>query len=196
MYLLHPTSAIIIKADNLGEADKRLLLMTADLGLLWARVLGARKQESKLRPFLQEWDLIDTTLVFGRQGWRLTSAFCQRSFYREICSSREKVKLIARFFRLILRLVQGESDDRRLFSVIKTGLEFLASRNFQDSFLFDFEAIWALRALHSLGYVGENIALAPFYAETVLSEELLMRLPPYRQTVFQAINLGIRESQL
>ncbi|HET6487845.1 MAG TPA: DNA repair protein RecO [Spirochaetia bacterium] len=49
MYRSISTRAIVIRRERLGEFHKSLLLLTSDLGLIWATAYGAYKMHSALR---------------------------------------------------------------------------------------------------------------------------------------------------
>ena len=57
------TKAIVLRRENIGEADRRIIFFTKDLGKISAIARGARKLKSKLSGHLELFNLIDLTLA-------------------------------------------------------------------------------------------------------------------------------------
>jgi recombinational DNA repair protein (RecF pathway) len=71
MYNIYTTEAIVLKRENIGEADMLFGLITQDFGLIFAKARSIRKEKAKMRMHTQLYDLCNMSLVRGRYQWRL-----------------------------------------------------------------------------------------------------------------------------
>lgn len=190
-YQIYTTKALILKRIPY-DANVSYLLYTKDFGLISALATGVRKSESKLRYALQEYSLIDISLVKGRSTWRITSAILEKNLYIA-AEHREAKAVIARICTQVMRLVVGQEKDEHLFESLICGLRELVSCDLQDISVL--EILIMIRMLHILGYVSEidgAVCTMPhIYDASVYTEVLSSR------TLFiQHINKGLQESQL
>ena len=127
MHHIYKTRAIILNSQPIKEADKQLVLLTQDFGLIKAIAQGTRKNESKLRQSIQNFSISNIALVKGKVGWRLTNAQIDYQISAKI-TDQKLFKSIIRVFNLIERLVLGESDDE-IFQITMEFIEFAQSFN-------------------------------------------------------------------
>ncbi len=90
-------------------------LLTEDFGLVRARAEGIRKPGSKLTHALQTLSETEVVILSGKDGWRLAGAVLEENWFAKL--SRSGRLRAGRVGGLLLRLVQGESADARLFQV-------------------------------------------------------------------------------
>lgn len=57
------TQGVILKRENIGEYDRRIVFYAQDLGKISALARSARKAKSKLAPHLELFNLVDLTLA-------------------------------------------------------------------------------------------------------------------------------------
>ena len=125
MHHIHRTQAFVLKSFPIKEADRSVILLTENLGVILAIAQGSRKMESKMRQSIQDFSLLNVALVSGRTGWRLINAGFIKNFYKNL--SNEKLReSICKVFNLINRLVAGEMEDETIFRKL------LAFVNFAD----------------------------------------------------------------
>ncbi len=156
MHHIYRTKAFVINSFETKEADKDLLLLTKDFGLIRVRAQGIRKGTSKLKYSLQDFSLAEIALVRGRNGYRLTNAGYVSNFFYEN-KNIETVKIISRFFLLIYKLVHGEDDTSNLFHVMEKFVELVGDERIANHK--NLEIITVINILHSLGYFTKNYNL-------------------------------------
>lgn len=190
-YQIYTTQALVIKRIPY-DANVSYLLYTKEMGLISALATGVRKSESKLRYALQEYSLVEVSLVKGRNTWRLTSAVLDTNFY---LSAREGSarEVIARICTQIVRLVAGQEKDEELFQSLTCGLRELTSVS--SELVSSVEILIMLRMLRILGYISEveDSICIPYIS---YSEEVIHRITQSKQVFIAHINKGLRESQL
>lgn len=102
---------MILEAKAVGEADRIYSILTRDLGLVRARALGVRKENSKLRGPLEPIVISSVSLVRGKDFWRITSA----ESIKKISAKHNVLKPLA----LLEKLVQGEESNSELFDSVE-----------------------------------------------------------------------------
>lgn len=190
-YQIYTTKALILKRIPY-DANVSYLLYTKEMGLISALATGVRKSESKLRYALQEYSLVEVSLVKGRNTWRLTSAVVEINFYLS-ASERSAREVIARICTQIVRLVAGQEKDEQLFESVVGGLTELVKSSVV--LVPSVEILVMLRMLHILGYVSEveDSICVPYIS---YSEDVIHRITQSKQVFVAHINKGLRESQL
>jgi len=71
-HTVYSTDAIVLGRVGTGEADVTLWLLTRELGLIVAKAQSARKEEAKMRSYLQMFGYLRASLVRGKHVWRVT----------------------------------------------------------------------------------------------------------------------------
>lgn len=198
MHHIYETNAFILKNTPHGEADALLSIFTEELGLIFATAQGIRYEKSKLRFATQKLSFCHVSLVRGKGIWRLTNAVPIEDNFSNL--DPEIIASISRIFKLIERLVKGESGDEKLFSIIYSGINFLKkiqdSENFSKESILDIEAVFVLRILNRLGYIGSNEQINFYVLNDSWEGEVFERMKNERRDALKVINSGIRESQL
>jgi recombinational DNA repair protein (RecF pathway) len=70
MYTIHRTEGYVLKSSSQGEANRRIDLLTKELGLIRGTAQGVRYLKSKLRYSLTDFARVDIALVRGKDTWR------------------------------------------------------------------------------------------------------------------------------
>ncbi len=177
------TSAIVLGRTPLAESASLVVLLTSEFGLLRARAEGLRKPGAKLAHALQTFDQCDVTLVRGKEGWRLSGAVLEESWFKRL--TRAGRLRAGRVASLLLRLVHGEANDPATFTLFCEFLKVLPelSEEAQDTA----EVMTALRLLALLGLDAGPLPSIETY------EPLL---PDARRALVLRINHGITASGL
>lgn len=177
------TTALVLARTPLKESAALVTLLTEEFGLVRARAEGLRKPGAKLAHALQTLDRCEVTLVRGKEGWRLSGAILEDSWFKRLKRS-ERLRA-GRVAGLLLRLVHGEANDPSLFVVFTEFLETLPdlSEEAQDTA----EIMTALRVLYVLGLDVGVLAQVGIY------EPLL---PEKRRELVMRVNRGIAASGL
>jgi len=188
------TKGFVLGSFNSREADKIFLIFTKDYGLIKVRGIGIRKIESKLRYNLQNFYAVSLNLVKGREVWRVTHA--RRVLpVTPILRNRQRFILISNLFRLISRLVPESEINIKLFSHIAEVYKMLLCEPLSISDIKDLECIVVLRALHSLGYVGDSKDISIFVT-SALTRPIITSVSSRRGKIISEINRSLEESQL
>ncbi|MFW5887526.1 MAG: DNA repair protein RecO [Bacteriovoracia bacterium] len=157
MHHIYKTRAIILNSQPIKEADKQLVLLTEEFGLIKAIAQGTRKIESKLRQSIQDFSVSEVALVKGKAGWRLTNARIDYFIPSKI-ENQKLFKSVVRNFNLIERLVLGESEDD-LFDLVLEFVEFAIENQKQilhEDQVNNFESIFVYQILNILGYISQS----------------------------------------
>lgn len=190
MYHIYHTDAIVLYYRNSGEADRTYTLYTRELGLLNAKAQSVRKIESKTRYALPLFAHARVDLIRGKEFWRLASGRTIETF-SALSRRPASLRVAAKLARLTKRLCAGEEVEPRILDDLTELFRVLSEGDAVS--VKQAELLYALRLLHSLGYIpGEN-DLAPYLGDT-FSLEGAPLLP--EGSVLFAINRAIRESQL
>ena len=195
---IYHTEAFVIASQDLGEASRRIMLYTRELGLLEARAQGVRKLAAKLRYGLSEYSLVRVSLVKGKNEWRIVGAI-HDNLLNKIAEGRDGRVLIAHVFSLLERLIHGEGANHQLFDVLISGFRYLEigfpSGN-PISKMANAEIIFVLNILYHLGYLSKGEELARFVEFSDWTGELLDAITPIRQKVIETINSSFEHTQL
>ncbi len=192
---IYTTPAIVLESLPGREADRRYTIFTSEFGVIRATATGVRRGESKLRYALQEFSALSVSLVRGRDIWRVTNASAGENIFWRERANKPAMEMVARVFRLIIRLVPGEEKTEALYNEVASALRFLGEHQLSAESLPLFEQIVVLRMLYHLGYVGAEPSLTPFLSGSV-SPEQLESARVNRRKILAAINFSLKESQL
>lgn len=180
--------AFVLARTPLKESGALLTLLTEDLGLVRARTEGLRKPGAKLAHALQTFSECDTTLLRGKDGWRLSGAILIESWARTLAAPA-RVRA-ARIATLLLRMVHGEANDPALFD---TFFEFI--RALPDLSETEQDAAECLVALRLLKVLGLDAGVLPEGADRYTAEVLTLS-PEVRRDLILRVNRGIAASGL
>lgn len=184
----YATEAIVLARIPFGEASVQLVLLTKEFGVVKARAQGVRKMGAKLASATQTGSESDVILVRGKDGWRLSGALLVHnwfSLFNGECRSRS-----ARVMQLLMRFVQGESHDPRLYLILSGLLATLPV--LVESEADAAECLAALRLLHVLGLDAGAIP-GGMHEYT---PEILQTIHEKRRAYIERINHGIQASGL
>ncbi len=189
---IYQTECFVLRFSNIGEANRLYLLLTEDLGVIFAVAQGIRERYSKLRGNLQLFSLAKVSLVRGREVWRVVGA--EEAFHTwSLFKESERIRTVARLSALVSRLVHGESKEGKLFDIFRTALLSIGSDTNSDH-LSGVELVAQARILEDLGYFaaqGREWVLSGDY-----SKDLLDRAERERGVVLDEISRALTASQL
>lgn len=179
----------MLSRTHLGEANVLVTLITPDLGLVRARAQGLRRSGAKLAHSLKTFSESSVVLVRGKESWRVAGAVLEKDWFARLGVAEPRARA-GRISGLLLRLVAGEANDQKLFTIIKEFFDALVTIN---SGLHEAaEIMAALRILNALGlYAGEIPGGEPAFAPELLAEIL-----EKRTSYIARINNGLNASGL
>jgi len=195
-YHVYTTDAIIIGAYARGEADKQLVLLTRDMGVIYADVKNIRGHVSKLRFALQYLSLAQVSFVRGRRGWRIINAIPRVSFALRIYHTDAHMHLSARIIAIVRRLVAGEEKHEELFFIVYHALCRLSSTHMSVYEVRTIELLVLLKIVSILGYVDVDDRLEKCIQDTSSSSALCREVNTHRSQVIHVINASLEVSQL
>lgn len=167
-YHTYQTEGVILEAFNSGENNRSLVVFTRELGLVRVYAKSSREVRSKLRPLLQKFSYVDLSVVRGKGTFRVTGAEERFNLYYELAkedsarlsenanhSEGAKMRALLRIYNLLLRLLQGQEKDEKLYDVVRAFTEYLKKGYNIDKQLSALELLVVARLLHRLGYLEE-----------------------------------------
>jgi len=192
-HLSYKTKAFVLGSLPRGEANRVFILLTPDLGLIYAHGQGVRLEKSKLRFSLDDYSLVEVMLVHGKTGWRITNASSELSVSMHV--DKKTLKIIARATSLVRKLVVGEDANYHLYTIWDETMKILTEKNHTETELSRIEIVWVLKILFSLGYIDgeklQNIISSPIEMIGESSE-----VDDLRSEAISQINRAIESSQL
>lgn len=197
-HTIYHTKAIILGSSTSGEANKLLVLLTKDFGLITAHVRSIREATSKLRYSLQDFSYSRVDLVQGKSGWRVTSAEHIKNFaqFSEKTQYVTAFLITNRIFTLLRRLLKGEEKNELLFQDVVRGSSLLSSGVLPEEDALALEVVLVMRILNHLGYWGDDATLSPFLSGDIGSLEQIIHIKKQKPRAIGAINKALQETQL
>jgi len=171
MYDIDSAVGYILSYYNAGEADRRYRILTREHGLLFASATSVRKEQSKLKYFLQKLNLIEVELISSKSGYRITGGQLVSKTSKVVSSSG--LAVLDRIGLLIGRLCQASDEHLDLFEIYDTIAKQIAST--PESL--DIVELWGTaRVLVEFGYFNPDfspdIEGGLFKNETIALEEI------------------------
>lgn len=196
MYHLYHTDAFVLGSSPSGEGSKTISLFTRELGFLVASAQSVREERSKLRYGLQDFSYVDTTLIRGKEFWRVTNVVLKENVLQALGGSREATHMVGRIFALLRRLLTGEEKNEPLFVTVLEGLQFIQKQN-DSAMVSGVEIVLVLRILYLLGYLAPRNEFDPFLSHSALwDESVISNALLFRTLAISEINHSLQQSQL
>lgn len=161
MYHIYTTEGIVLKSLPSSEANKSFWILSKDLGLLIASAQGVRLSKSKLRFSLTDFSHISLSVVYGRGGWRIVSARPLDNFYALSRENIVKLRVLVSISKLILRLIQGQEQDKALYGYILETFQGIEVLEIEEE-VRDWEILRVHGILAHLGYVHSSSVAEPY----------------------------------
>ncbi len=155
--------ALVLRAFDLGEADRLYVLLTAHHGRIAMRAGGARKPLSRLGGHLAALSHVRIQCTETIGGFRLTSALSEpmppvRPTADELCAASEMVELL-------LRLTEEQTPLPGLFELFK---QYIEGGEWQAR-----QPLYAARLLHLLGHLPVEPGAPELQGMSLESQSLL-----------------------
>lgn len=120
------TKGLVIREQTIGESDRLVTLLTADLGLVRAFVRGAKQTRSRLASTTSLFAYSDFSLYKGRDAFVVESATPIEVFF-ELRQDIERLSLAQYFAQLAYELGYEEQPEEEMLSVVLNALHLLCS---------------------------------------------------------------------
>ncbi len=156
MYYIYETKAFILKKKNQSENDLRVLVFSEEFGLIWINISGGRKEKSKLKNLVQNFNFVKLFLIKGKGGFRLTGGyFLENYFFLKTDLKNEKIKIIKNIFFLLEKIFPFEKKEIDFFIFLEKFFNSLGDINNLNQ-LRKKELIFISKFLYILGYFDKN----------------------------------------
>ena len=140
------TEAIVLRTYKLAEADKIVVCLTRQAGVVRGVARGARRLKSRFGASLEPFTLI--ALVYyekeGRELVTLQQAEIQRSYFG-LAQSAETVQAIEYLSELVLEFAPPQEPDDKLFRMVRACAEAIAEVPEALPALVRYFEVWTLR---------------------------------------------------
>lgn len=194
MYHKHQTEGIILKGYDSGDSNKKIVLLTSDLGLIYAHAQGARALPSKLRGSIQEFSLGKFTLVKGAGGWKAVGAYTEKNIFKELRGQETRLKIVNNVFNLVRSLVGEGAHAENVYAPLRIFLERLGSVSEDDIKLAEYAIL--LKILHGLGYISPQEEIMGILENFSLLPENLAIIKSTKERTVAAINQALAAAHL
>ncbi|OHA63734.1 MAG: DNA repair protein RecO [Candidatus Wildermuthbacteria bacterium RIFCSPHIGHO2_01_FULL_48_27b] len=187
------TQGIILRKQDIGEADRVFTVFTRDFGKLRLRAVSERKITSKLRGGLELFYLAEIEFIQGKVYKTITDAVCVCP-YPIIRKNLERLRVMERFAQVADELLHGQEQDEEIWNLLQETLSVLnrPALKGHDLKILAYYFLWNLLA--SAGY---SPSLAQIVAEDPSIAEFIGVLLKSDSETLQDIDLrGINETRL
>lgn len=148
------TKAIVLKSQDYNENDKLLVLLTEDMGLVYAYAFNARKLKNSLATASSMLCYGEFVLFKNRDKYTVDSAEPERLFFG-IRNDLESLALASWLCELAISTVNREEAAPEIQKLLLNTLYFLENKKYPLPVL---KAIFELRTLSLVGYAPDIIA--------------------------------------
>ena len=155
----YQTKAIVLKREDIFEADRLYHLYTEDFGKVRAIAGSVRKINAKLTGHLEPFNLVCVELMTKKGGdLFITTALSEISLLENNASSNQ-ISLFVKMSDFALKMLRGQEKDETMWDFILNS--FLAAQKIEagaDKFLNDYKSGF----VKIMGF-GDNLEEAKYY---------------------------------
>lgn len=196
MHLKYHTDAFVVRSFERGEADRVYVLLTKEMGKVYAHAKSIRRLNSKNRFGLQVFSRSSVSLVRGKSGMRIVHVSPQKNIYRELAPYSQSLSVFRNIVTLAERLTPQDEAADEVFGILEATTQVL-QEGVDPDYATAVEAGAALGILYALGYVQHQ---SPFsdIAEgaLVMDSDYLRSVARKRSSIVREINRALQASQL
>lgn len=149
---IYQTKAYVIESTEAGEANRRLSLLTEDLGLISVAAQGVRHGVSKLKASIQDLSYSKVSVVRGKEVWRLTNAEKLISLFDRRLPMTVR-RLLAHCLQFVKRLTPEDIKMDELFLLMsKLSTYCFSNKEEAEKYTKEIRLLFEIRTLSYLGY--------------------------------------------
>ncbi len=140
------TEAIVLRSYNLAEADRIVVCLTRDSGLVRAVARGARRMKSRFGAALQPFSFI--SLVFYERENRELVTISQAEILNsnfDLASQPDLAEVLAYIAELVGDFAPPHEANDKLFRMVKASVEALATSSDASNQITRYFEVWLLR---------------------------------------------------
>jgi len=140
------TEGIVLRTYNLAEADKIMVCLTRQAGVVRAVARGARRLKSRFGAGLEPFTIIDLSYYEkeGRELASLRQVEIIRSFFG-LAGSSESVAALAYMSELVMEFAPPQEPNEKLFRMVRAVVEALANAPEDLQALVRYFEVWTLK---------------------------------------------------
>ena len=140
------TEGIVLRTYNLAEADKIMVCLTRQAGVVRMVARGAKRLKSRFGAGLEPFTIIDLTYYEkeGRELASLRQVEIIRSFFG-LAGSNEAVAALAYMSELVMEFAPPQEPNEKLFRMVRAVVEALANAPGDLPALVRYFEIWTLK---------------------------------------------------
>jgi len=146
------TEAIVLSSQNFFEKDKLITVFSKELGKCRILVKSANNQKYKQIGKIFPTNHIQTELYRGKSFWLLSQCGIT-TFFPNLRTDLEKIKLAFYFFDILLKASEFEIKHENLFELLLTSLKLIEG---STADLASIKAYFQEEFLKSEGLLGED----------------------------------------
>lgn len=183
-------TGLVLKTGNLGEYDKRMVILTRERGKITAFARGARRQNSRLMAASNPFSFGEFKLYEGKNAYNLIEANIT-NYFEELRTDLEGICYGTYFMEIADYYARENNDEVELLKLLYQTLRALSNKNLNDRLIRciyeirmlvvngEFPGIpekknWSATACYSVDYMARS-PIEKLYTFTV-SEEVLTEL--------------------
>lgn len=125
-------TGIILNKKDIGETDRIYNIYTLEQGKISAIARGVRKPRAKLAGHLENFYLVDVTIMKNRGMGNIASSIVENNF-KDLKNNFDSLEKVFKTIKILNRLINEQEKDVRVFSLFLAYLETLneASQNYE-----------------------------------------------------------------
>ncbi len=194
MYHKHHTRGVVLASLLESVDNRRVLLLTPDLGLVSAQVKSARVAASKLKAGIQEYSFGEYSLLHGKMGWLLVSDRAQGNVFELNKNSKRKISIISRVLNLVRIAVAGEESNPKIFEIIDSFLEYIKDAEEAEEEIVEVATV--ARLLCTLGFLRHDPTLDEAMACSTISKAEIVLFQKSKLDLVVRINEALAAAEI
>jgi recombinational DNA repair protein (RecF pathway) len=193
---IYQTKAYVIESTEAGEANRRLSLLTEDLGLISVAAQGVRHGVSKLKASIQDLSYSKVSVVRGKEVWRLTNAEKLISLFdRRLPISVRR--LLAHCLQFIKRLTPEDVKMEELFTLMsKLSTYCFSDKEEAEKYVKEIRLLFEIRTLSYLGYGSSDSVIEGATVDSDFSLTQIQYAEVHKNTLQKHVDRALTQSHL
>ena len=156
-------TGIILGKQDVGETDRIYNIYTLEQGKISAAARGVRKAQSKLAGHLENFYLIDLTVMKNKGMGNIAGSIVEDNF-SNLHQDLENLKKVFNIIKIFTRLINDEEKDERIFILLLGYLKIMNSSN--DNATIDEKNFEIKKTLITQGFIFKLLELLGYKIET------------------------------
>ena len=174
-------TGIVIKAEPIGEYDKRVVLLTKERGKISAFARGARKPGNRLMAPTNPFSFGQFQLYVGRNAYTLSDAEIT-NYFEELRHDFTGAYYGMYFLEIADYYTRENSDETGMLKLLYQSLRALTAPNFENKLV---RYVFELKAIMLNGEFPGQIANNKLLESTAYTIDYIMKTPVERLFSFQ-----------